>query len=87
MRATGTTAAAYLRLFRSRQSGLLAHGAAREHPALVAATLGLALSRLAGEDLAAAGLLRLLAFLAARQRAGRALAQSRRSGRGRAAAG
>jgi hypothetical protein len=64
MQATGTTLARYLPMFRARQAGLLACGEAAGHPADVAATLGLALSRLAHEDQAAAGLMRLLAFLA-----------------------
>ena len=64
MQATGTTLARYLPLFRARQADLLARGEAAGHPADVAATLGLALSRLADEAPAAAGLLRLLAFLA-----------------------
>ena len=64
MQATGTPLARYLPLFRARQADLLARGEAAGHPADVAATLGLALSRLEGEAPAAAGLLRLLAFLA-----------------------
>jgi Tetratricopeptide repeat len=64
IQATATTLARYLPLFRDRQADLLARGQATDHPADVAATLGLAVSRLAGEDPAAAGLLRLLAFLA-----------------------
>ena len=64
MQATGTTLARYLPLFRDRQADLLARGEAAGHPADVAATLGLALSRLAEEAPAAAGLVRLLAFLA-----------------------
>jgi hypothetical protein len=64
MHATGTTLARYLPLFRARQADMLARGEASGHPADVAATLGLALSRLAGEAPAADGLLRLLAFLA-----------------------
>jgi len=64
MQATGTTLARYLPLFRDRQADLLARGEASGHPADVAATLGLALSRLAEEAPAAAGLMRLLAFLA-----------------------
>ncbi len=62
MQATGTLLAGYLRLFRARQADLLARGEVAGHPAGVAATLGLALSRLAGEA-PATGLLRLLAFL------------------------
>ncbi len=64
MQATGTTLARYLPLFRARQADLLARGEAAGHPTDVAATLGLALSRLAGDAPAAAGLVRLLAFLA-----------------------
>ena len=64
LQATGTALASYLSLFRYRQADLLSRGEASGHPADVAATLGLALSRLAGEAPAAAGLLRLLAFLA-----------------------
>jgi len=64
MQATGTTLARYLPLFRDRQADLLARGEASGHPADVAATLGLALSRLAEDAPAAAGLVRLLAFLA-----------------------
>ena len=62
--ATGTTLAGYLPLFRDRQADLLARGEAMGHPADVSATLGLALSRLAGEAPAAAALVRVLAFLA-----------------------
>jgi len=64
MQATGTTLARYLPLFRARQADLLARGQASGHPADVAVTLGLALSRLGGEAPPAAGLMRLLAFLA-----------------------
>jgi hypothetical protein len=63
MQATGTSMEGYLRLFRARQADLLARGEAAGHPLDVAATLGLALSRLAG-DVPATSLLRLLAFLA-----------------------
>jgi Domain of unknown function (DUF4062)/Tetratricopeptide repeat len=63
LQATGTVLARYLLLFRDRQADLLARGDVAGHPD-VAATLGLALSRLAGEAPAAAGLVRLLAFLA-----------------------
>jgi hypothetical protein len=63
MQATGTTLARYLLLFRDRQADLLARGEVAGHPD-VAATLGLALSRLADEAPAAARLVRLLAFLA-----------------------
>ena len=64
MQATGTALAPYLPLFRARQADLLARGETAGHPADVAATLGLALARLAAEAPAAAGLMRLLAFLA-----------------------
>ena len=64
IQATDTTLASYLPLFRSRQADLLARGEAIGHPAHMAATLGLALSRLADEAPGAAGLLRVLAFLA-----------------------
>jgi len=63
MQATGTPLAGYLRLFRFRQADLLARGETAGHPADVAATLGLALSRLAA-DPPAVGLLRLLSFMA-----------------------
>jgi hypothetical protein len=63
MQATGTSLARYVPLFRARQADLLARGQVSGHPD-VAATLGLALSRLAEEAPAAAGLVRLLAFLA-----------------------
>jgi hypothetical protein len=62
--ATGITVAGYLSLFRGRQADLLARGQAAGHPADVAATLGLALSRLGDEAPAAVGLLRLLACCA-----------------------
>jgi hypothetical protein len=64
VQATGTTLAAYLPTFRARQADLLARGDVPGHRAHVAATLGLALSRLAAGTPPAAGLLRLLAFLA-----------------------
>jgi hypothetical protein len=64
MQATGTSMVRYLHLFRNRQSDLLARGVAAGHSADVAATLGLALTKLADEAPAAAGLMRLLAFLA-----------------------
>ena len=63
MQAAGTTVARYLPLFRARQADLLARGEVSGHPD-VAATLGLALSRLAEEAPRAAGLVRVLAFLA-----------------------
>jgi hypothetical protein len=64
MHATGSTLARYLALFRARQADLLARGEAAGHRQHVAATLGLALARLGQEAPAAAGLARLLAFLA-----------------------
>jgi hypothetical protein len=64
MQATGIPLARYLPLFRSRQGDLLARGEAAGHREHTAATLGLALSRLERDAPAAAGLLRLLAFLA-----------------------
>ena len=64
IQATGTTLAGYLSVFRDRQADLLARGQAAGHPADVATTLGLALSRLEEQAPAAACLLRLLAFLA-----------------------
>jgi Domain of unknown function (DUF4062)/Tetratricopeptide repeat len=64
LQATETGLARYLPLFRARQADLLARGEAAGHRKDVAATLGLALSRLAGQAPAAAGLVRLLAFLA-----------------------
>jgi hypothetical protein len=63
MRATGISLAWYLRMFRVRQADLLARGEAAGHRDHVAATLGLALSRLAKDAPAAAGLMRLLAVL------------------------
>ena len=64
IQATGTTLAGYLSVFRDRRADLMARGQAAGHPADVAATLGLALSRLEEQTPAATGLLRLLAFLA-----------------------
>ncbi|HEV3295430.1 MAG TPA: FxSxx-COOH system tetratricopeptide repeat protein, partial [Streptosporangiaceae bacterium] len=64
IQATGGTLAGYLSVFRERQAELLARGQAAGHPADVAATLGLAISRLGDEAPPAAGLLRLLACLA-----------------------
>jgi len=64
MQATGTPMARYLGLFRDRQADLLARGEAAGHREHVAATLGLALTRLGQDAPAAAGLARLLAFLA-----------------------
>jgi hypothetical protein len=63
MQATGTPLAEYLRLFKIRQADLLARGETVGHPADVAASLGLALARLAA-DPPAVGLLRLLSFMA-----------------------
>jgi hypothetical protein len=64
IQATGTTLAAYLSVFEDRRDDLLARGEAAGHPVDVAATLGLAVSRVGDEAPAAAGLLRLLACLA-----------------------
>ena len=64
VQATGITLAGYLSLFRQRRAELLARGEASGHPVGVAATIGLALSRLAADAPPAAGLLRLLACLA-----------------------
>lgn len=64
IQATGGSLAGYLRLLRQRRADLLARGEAPGHPASVAATLTLALSRLEAEAPAAARLLRLLACLA-----------------------
>jgi hypothetical protein len=64
MQATGTSLARYRSLFRERQADLLARGETAGHREGVAATFGLALSRLAGEAPDAAALVRLLAFLA-----------------------
>jgi len=64
IQAAGTTLAGYLAVFWDRRADLLARGETPGHPAGVAATLGLALSRLEAEAPVAAGLLRLLACLA-----------------------
>ena len=64
MQATGIPLARYLPLFKARQHHLLVRGEAAGHRQHTAATLGLALSRLERDAPAAAGLLRLLAFLA-----------------------
>ncbi len=64
IQATGTSLARYLSVFRERRADLLARGEAAGHPADVAATLGLALSRLGDEAPDAVGLARLLACLA-----------------------
>jgi Tetratricopeptide repeat len=64
IQATGTTLARYVSVFRDRRADLLARGEAAGHPADVAATLGLALSRLREHASAGAGLLQLLACLA-----------------------
>lgn len=64
VKATGASLADYLELFRARRSDVLQRGEIAGHPATVAATLGLALSRLDADAPAAAALLRLLACLA-----------------------
>jgi hypothetical protein len=64
VQAAGITLAAYRALFEVRRADLLARGATAGHPAGVVGTIGVALSRLDG-DVAAMGLLRLLACLAA----------------------
>jgi Tetratricopeptide repeat len=64
MQATGTALKRYLPLLRNRKADLLARGEVPEHPEHVASTFRLALSRLAASQAPAAGLLRLLAFLA-----------------------
>ena len=64
MQATLIGLARYLLLFRARMADLLDRGFVAGHPATVAVTLGLALSRLEKEAPTAVGLLRLLAFLA-----------------------
>jgi hypothetical protein len=64
IQATGTPLSRYLPLFRARQADLLARGEAAGHRQHTAATLALALARLEKDAPAAAGLLRLLAFLA-----------------------
>jgi len=64
MQATGTPLARYLPLFQARQADLLQRGEVAGHPADVATTLGLVLSRLADEAPAAAGLMQVLSFLA-----------------------
>ncbi len=95
-RPPGLTLARYLPLFRARQADLLARGEAAGHPADVAATLGLALSRLAdqcpgrGGAGAAAGVPGPRAGPAgpaARQRPGHRPAGPGGGGRGRAVAG
>jgi uncharacterized protein DUF4062/tetratricopeptide repeat protein len=64
IKTTAITLAGYLSLFQDRRADLLVRGEAAGHPADVATTLGLAVSRLEAEAPAAAGLLRLLACLA-----------------------
>ena len=64
IQAAGTTLAGYLSVFRDRRADRLTRGEAPGHPVDVAATFGLALSRLEADTPAAAGLLRLLACLA-----------------------
>jgi hypothetical protein len=61
--ATGISLARYRALFKTRQAELLGRGEPAGHPAGVGATIGVALSRLAG-DAIAMGLMRLLACLA-----------------------
>jgi hypothetical protein len=56
IRATRMTLAGYLSVFRGRAAALLARGQAAGHPATVASTSGLALSRLGDEAASAAGL-------------------------------
>ena len=64
IQAAGTTLAGYLAVFGDRRADLLSRGEAAGHPADVAATFGVALSRVEAEAPAAVGLLRLLACLA-----------------------
>ena len=64
IRAAGLSMKDYLGVFRQRRADLLDRGMPSAHPASVVATLALAMSRLELEAPAAAGLLRLLAFLA-----------------------
>jgi hypothetical protein len=64
VRATATTLARYLTLFRDRRAALLDRGEPAGHRQTVAATLALALAQLEPEAPPAAGLLRLLACLA-----------------------
>jgi hypothetical protein len=64
IQATGATLAGYLSLFQDREADLLARGETAAHPADLATTLGLALSRLGEENPSAVGLLRLLSCLA-----------------------
>ncbi len=61
--ASGITLAAYRALFKDRRLELLARGVAAGHPANVAVTISVALSRVE-QDAAVVGLLRLLACLA-----------------------
>jgi hypothetical protein len=65
IQATETTMAGYLSMFRDRRTELLTRGQTRGHPGGVAVTLGLAVSRVGEQAPAAAGLLRLVACLAA----------------------
>jgi hypothetical protein len=64
IQAASLTLAGYLGLYRQRRADLLARGQVAGHPATVAATLGLALTRLEDDAPTAAGLMRLLACLA-----------------------
>jgi hypothetical protein len=64
IRATSGSLAGYLGLYRQRRAELLDRGLPSDHPASVAATIGLALARLHDQAPTAAGLLRLLACMA-----------------------
>jgi hypothetical protein len=64
IQATAGSLAGYLDLFRHRRADLLSRGEPTGHPLTVAATFTLALSSIEEASPAAAGLLRLLAFLA-----------------------
>jgi hypothetical protein len=64
VQATGTSLSRYVALFRDRRADLLADDETAGHRESVAATLGLALSRLGDKAPAAVGLVRLLACLA-----------------------
>jgi hypothetical protein len=65
IRTAGLAAADYLSLLRQRKTELLDRGVPSAHPASAVATLALAMSRLEHDNPAAAGLMRLLACLAA----------------------
>lgn len=64
IRASSGNMSRYLALYRERSAELLARGEVADHPASVAATIGLALTRLDQQHPVAAALLRLLASLA-----------------------